>query len=1454
MKRFISVILALVMIFCALPTEIIAVGIDEVGELLGGSSGIVDSGYCGTMWFDGKKWTYGTNLKWVLTDDDTLTVDGNGYMVNATIFETPWKKYTPTIKAIVVEDGVTDIGDGVFAGCISLSSVKISVSVKYIGIYAFEHCTSLTSIVIPNSVTSIEDWAFLDCSSLTSIIIPNSVTSVGQRAFAGCRSLTSITIPDSVTSISYDAFDDCESLTDIYCEAESKPDGWDNDWLGNCTATVHWGYKGGDTPIVPPDNPTLEFNGHTYKIVDAGITWTEANEECEKMGGHLVTISSAEEQNFVQSQFDSNSKNCYWMGGRYVDNSWSWITTEPFSYQNWGINEPNNEEGQEAFLHMYGQNRTSYLGEKKVGQWNDASNNGAAYADEFYRINNFGFICEWDNQGNTPNPGDDETVYTHFGKLDPHGYGVDTIKIDGVTYNMSEAFKNSGSNFGMLWPDNYMNYYYYAAYSLNGNNEIIAFKLRTGEDWKLESYDSATKTVKLSRMENGIRIINDYKVSQAAAKHFPYNEIEQWIGDKVRAYIIGDYIYEAVHIECATGNVEAVNTNTYPHTVRVGGVDYAVCDTPDLNGIVEKLEIGDEIDITMFDKQVIYILTFIQPSPPIVIPSNFNIYTFQARHIKQSYVKNLVTGDYSQKILIDNIKPTHLDELYGTWDSVTTVVDGIIKNPTGIITHVTADKVDMYEAIILSALMVDFDTSVTDVLNSIINNSKAKATKEIVNIFKQCEDIQIYDRIANQMENLSDDEIKEIKNKICNSICNSVFGKEYGDAADELINGKIMGVIGDAMSVCDTVESFGTTMLSYSKVLQLTQEMKSVIISMYEHCEGNWALKQALGKCVDVIENGMSDFLAREGSIVILNEAYGALLDEIWKESVIKCVVAKAPIVGELIAIYKSGKSLVNLVYNLDAQKSAFNDCVAAAEFSALIEDEWSIRGKDAYTTETGAKAYMETLRLLHNSRVNELDKVKGYFNTVYNKNLFGKIVLPGKKYEALAASIDKLKENIVSQSTYSGLFDDSWMDALNDEYPELYKALMKNKVLQKKTTKKVKVACPVNVYCYDGENKLVAYVEDGIVHVSKNVAIILNGEEKTFVFNDEQNYRIVSKGYDIGTMDICVTEYSDNDVSRTVNYFDIPVEHSSTATLSENNDDYTLTDNSNNLIAPNYDSNVPTAKYTLTINGGYIHTNNTFEYTVEASAGEIVDITAYVPSGKEFHGWRSTSGTAPFENASEISTQFIVPASNVDINADITILTSHTHTITQDEGTSATCQHEGRTPGTHCLECGENLSGNEIIAIAGHNYVNGVCSDCGQTNGNQGVHQQDTYAFVFLNDTHHSMLINGVMCGVSPHVPDAIGTYLSETHKWHICSVCGHEYGRTEITPDETFDIDIPTEVGNDSVTIEIAEPLEAGFVEAEGENVLGSNSTKQEAVVVLIVLAVASAAIVIVEKRVKK
>ena len=183
---------------------------DAQTELIGSSEEEETVQEDGAMAAEGSG-TCGENLTWTL-EEGILTISGTGAMYDYELSTRPYEENT--ISTVIIEDGVTSIGNYAFS-CFSLTSIDIPNSVTSIGDDAFFGCDSLPSITIPDSVTSIGDGAFGQCKSMRSITIPDSVTSIGDGAFTQCESLGSITISEKITSISSGMFLSCSSLTSI---------------------------------------------------------------------------------------------------------------------------------------------------------------------------------------------------------------------------------------------------------------------------------------------------------------------------------------------------------------------------------------------------------------------------------------------------------------------------------------------------------------------------------------------------------------------------------------------------------------------------------------------------------------------------------------------------------------------------------------------------------------------------------------------------------------------------------------------------------------------------------------------------------------------------------------------------------------------------------------------------------------------------------------------------------------------------------------------------------------------------------------------------------------------------------------------------------------------------------------------------------------------------------------
>lgn len=87
---------------------------------------------------------------------------------------------------------------------------------------------------------------------------------------------------------------------------------------------------------IPSD--AKSFKGHMYYVydLDNSITWEKAKEKCEAVGGHLVSITSAKEQDFVSSLnyeiTDGSYYSSAWIGGAYIDGKAKWVTGEKITY------------------------------------------------------------------------------------------------------------------------------------------------------------------------------------------------------------------------------------------------------------------------------------------------------------------------------------------------------------------------------------------------------------------------------------------------------------------------------------------------------------------------------------------------------------------------------------------------------------------------------------------------------------------------------------------------------------------------------------------------------------------------------------------------------------------------------------------------------------------------------------------------------------------------------------------------------------------------------------------------------------------------------------------------------------------------------------------------------------------------------------------------------------------
>jgi serine/threonine protein kinase len=131
-------------------------------------------------------------------------------------------------------------------------------------------------------------------------------------------------------------------------------------------------------PDIPED--ALMFAGHRYKLYEQRMDWHEAKAFCERAGGHLVTITSREENDFVTALARAAGLEA-WIGlsDERHKGKWEWVTQEGLFFTGWAPGKPSSQP-----YRRYG---SLSQWQHHDCRWDDRGNGPLS------------FVCEWKSTG-----------------------------------------------------------------------------------------------------------------------------------------------------------------------------------------------------------------------------------------------------------------------------------------------------------------------------------------------------------------------------------------------------------------------------------------------------------------------------------------------------------------------------------------------------------------------------------------------------------------------------------------------------------------------------------------------------------------------------------------------------------------------------------------------------------------------------------------------------------------------------------------------------------------------------------------------------------------------------------------------------------------------------------------------------------------------------------------------
>lgn len=211
--------------------------------------------------------------------DNLMDTDVEGGQAEASPF------YQTGIKEVVIEDGITSIGAGLFAECASLKSVTIPDSVTEICPYAFYRCSGLKSIELPGKLKELWYHSFEGCYRLKSVEIPDGVKTIWYNAFSGCEALKTVKLPASLEEIKDYAFENCINLKKAALPSGVKTICYAA--FQNCASL--------ESVTIPASVKSIDSNAfYDTDLLDVYYLGTKAKWDKIKIGGHNRPLKSAD--------------------------------------------------------------------------------------------------------------------------------------------------------------------------------------------------------------------------------------------------------------------------------------------------------------------------------------------------------------------------------------------------------------------------------------------------------------------------------------------------------------------------------------------------------------------------------------------------------------------------------------------------------------------------------------------------------------------------------------------------------------------------------------------------------------------------------------------------------------------------------------------------------------------------------------------------------------------------------------------------------------------------------------------------------------------------------------------------------------------------------------------------------------------------------------------------------
>ena len=633
---------------------------------------------------------------------------------------------------------------------------------------------------------------------------------------------------------------------------------------------------------------------------------------------------------------------------------------------------------------------------------------------------------------------------------------------------------------------------------------------------------------------------------------------------------------------------------------------------------------------------------------------SFNLSVYRANEIRISSISyNALYQDTPCVEMQHQAEESGLAKKADAWKLMQDIV-GSVDDPSKILDKAFAEE-DMYEGIIF-ALFENTTVNLSDTTSKVKNwaSQPSDILSAIKTVMETKYNIQVNESCS--ISSLSDKQKETVQ-----STAKEYFLKKGLIKSQEVSSNivKAIGYVDDLMEYVDYVSDC-------VQIMNMCESYKNVLQDMYERCPtSNGALRRALKECSSIMNQSevalsvkMSMHLFAAAGKAVAKEG----IKEIWGGAK-SALLAAHPYAATIWAAYKSGVFICDKVFNTSTIAEKTVKINAMVEVRNVLQETYKkeesdfIDAKDPYTAEN----FLAIVDVLFRYIDEDCKSAKSFVQTV-DDALLTKIinVFHCSTHEALLGQIDNIKTN--QEKNYKKLQTD-WITSLQADYPTEYEKI-KNITSEDSTytkTKSYEIACPVDIYVYDQNNKLVASVVGNKVKTNEDITVLRMNDTKELCFYDiNDQYTIKYVGTDTGTMDIRINEYNgDNEITRTVKHINVPLEKNKVYTSVDDpqemdTQDYNLDDGGKQIKPVTDTSDTDAQKHTLSVSGGYImNDDGMITFSGEFSKGEKITICANIPDNSTWLGWETSNPDLKLSSQTTKKITVIMPDSDATLKGD---------------------------------------------------------------------------------------------------------------------------------------------------------------------------------------------------------